>query len=76
MSEVEVPETETRPNVIRWFDIEDPDGNEIAALTDLFYSQPLGAPEYVVFQMGEWEGMFAGQERSELGGRGCVSHGT
>jgi hypothetical protein len=26
---VDVPEIETRPNVISWFDIEDPDGNEM-----------------------------------------------
>lgn len=39
----------------------------IAALTDLFDGQPQGAPEYSVIQMGEWEGMFAGQERTELG---------
>jgi hypothetical protein len=28
-SGVEVPEIETSPNVISWFDIEDPDGNEM-----------------------------------------------
>ena len=39
----------------------------IAALTDVFDGQPQGAPEYAVIQMGEWEGMFAGQERTELG---------
>jgi len=39
----------------------------IAALTDLFDGQPQGAPEYAVIQMGEWEGIFAGQERTELG---------
>jgi hypothetical protein len=26
---VDAPEIETRPNVISWFDIEDPDGNEV-----------------------------------------------
>jgi len=39
----------------------------IAALTDVFDGQPQGAPEYSVIQMGEWGGMFAGQERTELG---------
>ena len=28
-SGVDVAEIETRPNVISWFDIEDPDGNEM-----------------------------------------------
>jgi type III restriction enzyme len=39
----------------------------IAALTDLFEGQPQGAPEYSVIQMGNWGGMFAGQEQTELG---------
>jgi len=39
----------------------------IAALTDLFEGQPQGAPEYSVIQMGDWGGMFAGQEQTELG---------
>src|SRR3954466_5707871 len=39
----------------------------IAAITDLFQGQPQGAPEYSVIQMGDWGGMFAGQERTELG---------
>ena len=39
----------------------------IIALTDLFEGQPQGAPEYSVIQMGEWGGMFAGQEQTELG---------
>jgi len=39
----------------------------IAAVTDLFEGQPQGAPEYSVIQMGDWGGMFAGQERTELG---------
>jgi type III restriction enzyme len=38
----------------------------IAALTDLFEGQPQGAPEYSVIQMGDWGGMFAGQEQTEL----------
>jgi type III restriction enzyme len=39
----------------------------IAALTDLFEGQPQGTPEYSVIQMGDWGGMFAGQEQTELG---------
>src|SRR3990172_761820 len=39
----------------------------IAAITDLFEGQQQGAPEYSVIQMGDWGGMFAGQEQSELG---------
>ena len=39
----------------------------IAAMTDLFEGQPQGAPEYSVIQMGDWGGMFAGQEQTELG---------
>jgi type III restriction enzyme len=39
----------------------------IAAVTDLFEGQPQGAPEYSVIQMGDWGGMFAGQEQTELG---------
>jgi len=39
----------------------------IAAITDLFDGQPQGAPEYSVIQMGDWGGMFAGQEQTELG---------
>jgi type III restriction enzyme len=39
----------------------------ITALTDLFEGQPQGAPEYSVIQMGDWGGMFAGQEQTELG---------
>src|SRR5271168_2154781 len=39
----------------------------IAALTDLFEGQPQGAPEYSVIQMGDWGGMFAGQQQTELG---------
>jgi len=39
----------------------------IAALADTFDGQPQGAPEYSVIQMGEWSGIFAGQERTELG---------
>lgn len=39
----------------------------IAALTELFEGQPQGAPEYTVIEMGDWGGMFAGQEQTELG---------
>jgi type III restriction enzyme len=39
----------------------------IAAVTDLFEGQPRGAPEFSVIQMGDWGGMFTGQERTELG---------
>jgi type III restriction enzyme len=39
----------------------------IAAVTDLFDGQPLGAPEYAVINTGQWGDLFAGQERTELG---------
>src|SRR2546422_10137387 len=39
----------------------------IAAVTDLFEGQPQGPPEYAVIDMGEWGGMFAGQQQTELG---------
>ena len=39
----------------------------IAAVTDIFDGQPQGAPEYPVIDMGEWGGMFAGQQQTELG---------
>jgi type III restriction enzyme len=39
----------------------------IDAVTDLFDGQPQGAPEYAVIDVGEWGGLYAGQERSELG---------
>lgn len=39
----------------------------VAAVTDLFDGQPEGAPEYSVVKLGEFDGMFAGQERSTLG---------
>ena len=39
----------------------------IAAVTDLFEGQPQSAPEYSVIQMGDFGGMFAGQEQTELG---------
>lgn len=39
----------------------------VAAVTGLFEGQPQGAPEYAVIQMGEIGGLFAGQERTELG---------
>jgi len=39
----------------------------VAAIADLFAGQPQGAPEYAVIDQGDWGGLFAGQERSELG---------
>ena len=39
----------------------------VAAVTDLFDGQPQGAPEYAVINLGSMEGLFAGQERGELG---------
>lgn len=39
----------------------------IDAVTDLFDGQPQGAPEYAVIDMGDWGGMFAGQQQTELG---------
>jgi type III restriction enzyme len=37
----------------------------VAAVTDLFESQPQGAPEYSVIQVGDWGGLFAGQAWTE-----------
>ena len=39
----------------------------VAAVAELFDGQPQGAPEYAVIKMGNMEGLFAGQERTELG---------
>jgi len=39
----------------------------VAAVIDLFEGQPRGAPEYSVIQVGDWDGLFAGQARTELG---------
>ena len=39
----------------------------VAAITDLFEGQPQGSPEYSVIQVGDWDGLFAGQARTELG---------
>lgn len=39
----------------------------IAAVTDLFDGQPQGAPEYSVINVGPMGGLFAGQDRTELG---------
>ena len=39
----------------------------IAAITDLFDGQPQGAPEYSIIKMGDLGGLFAGQDRTELG---------
>ena len=39
----------------------------VAAVMDLFDGQPQGAPEYAVINTGDHGGLFAGQDRSELG---------
>ena len=39
----------------------------VAAVTDLFDGQPQGAPEYAVINLGSMEGLFGGQDRTELG---------
>ncbi|MCP9468765.1 MAG: DEAD/DEAH box helicase family protein [Nitrospira sp.] len=39
----------------------------VAAVTDLFDGQPQGAPEYAVINLGAMGGLFAGQDRTELG---------
>lgn len=39
----------------------------VAAVTDIFDGQPQGAPEYAVINVGPMEGLFAGQDRTELG---------
>ena len=39
----------------------------VNAVVDLFDGQPLGQPEYAVIRTETQEGLFAGQERSELG---------
>jgi type III restriction enzyme len=39
----------------------------VAAITDLFDGQPQGAPEFAVIKMGEFGGLFTGQDRTELG---------
>lgn len=39
----------------------------VAAITDLFDGQPQGAPEFSVINVGALGGMFAGQDRTELG---------
>src|SRR2546423_7347285 len=39
----------------------------VAAITDLFDGQPQSAPEYAVISVDAWGGLFAGQERTELG---------
>jgi len=39
----------------------------VAAVTDLFDGQPQGAPEYAVIKLGDFGGLFAGQDRTELG---------
>jgi len=39
----------------------------VAAVTELFDGQPQGVPDYAVINLGSMEGLFAGQDRSELG---------
>ncbi|HBY93178.1 MAG TPA: type III restriction endonuclease subunit R [Chloroflexi bacterium] len=39
----------------------------VAAIVGLFDGQPQGAPEYAVINTGAWGGLFAGQDRTELG---------
>lgn len=39
----------------------------VAAVTELFDGQPQGAPEYTVINLGNMVGLFAGQDRTELG---------
>ncbi|MGE5553931.1 MAG: type III restriction-modification system endonuclease [Betaproteobacteria bacterium] len=39
----------------------------VAAVADLFDGQPQGAPEYAVINLGSMEGLFGGQDRTELG---------
>lgn len=39
----------------------------VAAVTDLFDGQPQGVPEYAIIKLGELGGLFAGQDRTELG---------
>lgn len=39
----------------------------VRAVADLFEGQPQDATEFSIVQTGQWEGLFAGQERSELG---------
>lgn len=39
----------------------------VNAVADLFEGQPQGAPEFSVVETGKWEGLFAGQSRTELG---------
>ena len=41
--------------------------NAMAAITDLFDGQPRGAPEFSVITVGEYGGMLAGQDHTELG---------
>jgi type III restriction enzyme len=39
----------------------------VDAVADLFEGQPQGSPEFSVVETGKWEGLFAGQARTELG---------
>ncbi|WP_136526315.1 restriction endonuclease [Geomonas ferrireducens] len=39
----------------------------VASITNLFQGQPQGAPEYAIITLGSMEGLFAGQNGTELG---------
>ena len=39
----------------------------MAAVTDLFNGQPQGTPVFAVINLGAMGGLFAGQDRTELG---------
>ena len=39
----------------------------VAAITDLFDGRPQGAPEFAVINVGDYGGLLAGQDRTELG---------
>src|SRR5580704_10048439 len=39
----------------------------LSAIADLFDGQPESIPEYSIIQMGDWGGMFARQQQTELG---------
>lgn len=49
----------------------------VSAVADLFDGQPLGQPEFAVIKADDGVGLFAGQERSELGVKSeRVVHGS
>lgn len=39
----------------------------VSAIADLFDGQPQGTPQYAVIDLGQWQGLFVGQNQSELG---------